>query len=117
MLSLVVSRWPSEPSESCGLKRASIAFLMDCFPAEASVQGGDRYAINLHVRLACAEVTCLHHMAILKAIIPGDKNLEQVYVETATCSDDRIQNLHSRRAYCEIAAQLKKPYSCNLLLF
>jgi len=56
-------------------------------------------------------------MAILKAIIPGDRNLEQVYVETATCSDDRIQNLRSRRAYCKIAAQLKKPNSCNLLLF
>jgi len=52
-------------------------------------------------------------------VIPGDRNLEQVYVKTATdaCYDDRIQNLRSRRAYCKIAAQLKKPNSCNLLLF
>jgi hypothetical protein len=58
-------------------------------------------------------------MAILNRVIPGDRNLEQVYAKTAidACYDDRIQNLRSRRAYCEIAAQLKKPNSCNLLLF
>jgi hypothetical protein len=52
-------------------------------------------------------------------ILNGDRNLEKVYVKSATnaCYDDRIQNLHSRRAYCEIAAQLKKTNSRNLLLF
>jgi hypothetical protein len=48
VLSLVDSRWLLEPSEPCELNRASIAFLMHCFPADASVQGVDRYAINLH---------------------------------------------------------------------
>lgn len=47
MFLLVVSKWPSESSEAWVLKRTSIALFMYCFPVKASVQGVDRYTMNL----------------------------------------------------------------------